>query len=322
MAIESGASGTGNGQVTVRVSANPSDAQRTGTLTVAGQAVGVRQDGTAPCTIDIAPASASFGKDAASGRFDVAAPAHCSWSAASGAPWLRISSGASGTGNGTVAYEVERNRDAVARSAAIVVGERRHEVAQAGDTGICEYTVTPVQMSACMSVPYMLTATVTTAPGCAWTASAGSSWIAVAGGQTGSGPGIVSMRLNDNYDAPRHGVVMVRWPTVTAGQNIHIAQAGCRYAVSVTAVTVPGAGGTGRFDVIQQSDPTECGGPLQNGCIWTAQPDVPWITVTTSMPQAGDNPVSFSVAANDTGVARSGVIRVRDKEVRITQPSR
>jgi hypothetical protein len=117
-------------------------------------------------------------------------------------------------------------------------------------------------------------------------------------------------------------VVQVRWPTVTAGQNIHIAQAGCRYAVSVTAVAVPGAGGTGRFDVIQQSDPTECGGPLQNGCIWTAQPDVPWITVTTSMPQAGDNPVSFSVAPNDTGVARSGVIRVRDQEVRITQPSR
>jgi hypothetical protein len=46
---------------------------------------------------------------------------------------------------------------------------------------------------------------------------------------------------------------------------------------------------------------------------------VPWITITTSMPQAGDNPVGFTVAANPGPSARTGRITVRDKVVQITQ---
>jgi hypothetical protein len=46
---------------------------------------------------------------------------------------------------------------------------------------------------------------------------------------------------------------------------------------------------------------------------------VPWITVTTTMPQAGDNPVAFTVAANTGGATRTGRITVRDKVVQITQ---
>ena len=99
-------------------------------------------------------------------------------------------------------------------------------------------------------------------------------------------------------------------------------QAGCRYAVSTPSQTIPAAGGTGRFDVIQQSDPLECGGALQDRCRWTAEADVPWITITTAMPQAGDNPVFFTVAANDSTAPRTGRIVVRDQTVVITQAGR
>jgi Putative binding domain, N-terminal len=37
------------------------------------------------------------------------------------------------------------------------------------------------------------------------------------------------------------------------------------------------------------------------------------------MPQQGDNPVSFTVAANGTGSARTGRITVRDKVVQVSQ---
>jgi hypothetical protein len=47
--------------------------------------------------------------------------------------------------------------------------------------------------------------------------------------------------------------------------------------------------------------------------------DVPWIVVTTSMPQAGDGPVAFTVAANPTPSSRMGRITVRDKVVVVTQ---
>ena len=173
-----------------------------------------------------------------------------------------------------------------------------------------------------MSAPYNLTATITTQQGCTWTANPDASWITLDGGQSGTGSGTISFRVSDNWDAPRQGVIMVRWPTPTAGQNVRVLQAGCLYAVSTTAVSVGAAGGPGRFDVIQQSVPNTCGGPLQNACRWNAQSDVSWITITTTMPQAGDNPVSFTVAPNDSTSARTGVITVRDKSVRITQSGR
>jgi hypothetical protein len=125
--------------------------------------------------------------------------------------------------------------------------------------------------------------------------------------------------VTQNYDAPRQGVVEVRWPTPTAGQNLHIEQAGCLYAVTRDSISVAAAGESTSVDVYQQSVPNSCGGPLQNACIWTAQSDVSWITITTSMPQSGDNPVRFTVAPNPGTAARTGTITVRDKTVRVTQ---
>jgi hypothetical protein len=322
MSITSGASGTGNGVVNVSLTANPSEASRTGVLTIAGQTVSVQEEGLGACTLEISPNSATYNKDGGAGSFAVTTPSHCSWSATSNSMWLAITSGSPGAGNGTINYSVDRNRDPNSRTGTIAIGDRAFTVNQSGDTPappVCEYSVAPIQFNPCMSAPYDLTATVTTQQGCTWTATPGASWINVTGGQSGNGPGTVSFTVTDNWDAPRHGVVMVRWPTVTAGQNLQVAQAGCLYAVTTTAISFAAAGGTGRFDVLQTSDPITCGGATQNACRWTAQADVAWITVTTSMPQAGDNPVAFSVAANPTTTARTGRIIVRDKIVQITQ---
>jgi hypothetical protein len=322
MTIGSGASGAGNGTVTVSLTANANTAERTGTLTVAGQSVAVRQDGVAACTIEISPTSASYSKDGASGTFSVSAAAHCEWSATSNAAWLAVTAGGQGSGNGAVTYSLERNRDLTSRTAAIAVGGRTFTVTQAADTPpapVCEYSVSPVEFTPCMSAGYNLVATVTTQQGCTWTAEPDASWISLVGGRSGTGSGTVTFRVSDNWDAPRQSVVKVRWPTVTAGQNLRVLQAGCLYATSATTISIAAGGGSGRFDVIQQSVPNTCGGATQNACVWTAQPDVSWITVTTTMPQAGDNPVSFTVTANPTTAARSGRIRVRDKVVQITQ---
>jgi hypothetical protein len=126
------------------------------------------------------------------------------------------------------------------------------------------------------------------------------------------------MSFSSNYDAPREGIAMVRWPTPTAGQNVRVSQAGCRYSVSKSVIAFAAAGGAGGFDVLQESEPNSCGGALQDACVWSAIADVPWITITTTMPRSGDSPVAFTVAAN-SGAARSGTITIRDKTVRIDQ---
>ena len=125
--------------------------------------------------------------------------------------------------------------------------------------------------------------------------------------------------VNLDTDAPRAGLVMVRWPTPTAGQNVRVAQAGCTYGVTQSAFDVAAGGGDASFFVLQQSVPILCGGPFQDACVWSAVADVPWITITTPMPRHGDNPVAFTVAPNLTGAPRSGTITVRDKVVRVNQ---
>ena len=138
-------------------------------------------------------------------------------------------------------------------------------------------------------------------------------------GQAGAGSGVITFAISDNYDAPRAGVVQVRWPAPTQGQNLQIAQAGCSYTVSKNSLAFPAAGGSASFDVYQSSDPNTCGGPLQDACVWTAVADSAWIVVSPSGATRGDNPVHVVVPANGTGAPRTGVIRIRDKMVVVTQ---
>jgi len=320
--VSAGGSGSGPGTVTYSVAVNTATESRSGTLTIGGQTHAISQEGRPPtiCTYEISATNAEFGKDEATGTLTVTAPADCSWTAESHVSWLSVASGQQGSGTGSVSYAVARNTDSGARTGTITVAGRTFSVWQSGDVRVCEYSVVPVELRPCMPGA-TLSAAITTQPNCPWTASSDSAWLSVAGG-SGTGSGSVSITFGDNYDAPRAGIVLVRWPTVTAGQNIHVAQAGCAYAVSRAEISVTSSGGTGTFDVIQQSDPLTCGGPLQDRCLWTAQSDVSWLVITSSMPRTGDNPVAFTIAANDGTSSRVGRIIVRDKVVVITQAGR
>ena len=320
IAITAGSTGSGPGMVTYSIGPNGSTTSRTGSVTVAGQTHSITQPGrtAVACTYDLAPANAEFSKDGGSGTFTVTAPAECTWTATGSASWLTITGGAQGSGTSTVSYAVTRSTEIPDRTGTISVADRRFTVKQSGDVSACQYSVAPVVFTTCMPGG-TLTAILATQDSCPWTATPSVQWLSVASGASGSGSANLSISYSDNYDAPREGIVMVRWPTATAGQNVRVAQAGCRYAVSRTTFSFAATGGSGTFDVIQQSDPTECGGATQDRCIWTARSDAAWITITSSMPRSGDNPVAFSIAPNDGTSSRTGMIVVRDKMVTVTQ---
>ena len=318
--ILQGASGTGSGTVTYRVTVNPAGDPRTATLNVGTQAHAISQQGRPPvtCTYAIEPGSASFEDPGGTGSFAVSAPDGCSWTATSGAAFVQITGGVTGSGNGTVSFRVAENNQASARTGTIVVADQTFTITQLHEVVICEYSVAPVEFTPCM--PGGTLSTQVTAPaGCTWTATVNVPWLTITSGESGSGSGQVTFTFSSNYDPPRSGIVMVRWPTPTAGQNVRVAQAGCAYGVSQSSFSFSSASGTGAFDVLQQSDPIVCGGALQNACVWTAASDVPWITITTSMPRMGDERVNFTVAANGTGASRTGTIRVRDRIIQVNQ---
>jgi hypothetical protein len=322
--VSSGGTGSGNGTVVYAVAQNAAPDPRAGMVTIAGQTHAVSQRGrtvTVECRLDLSPTSASFGKDAAEGTFAVRVVDGCEWAATSHADWLTVVGSGRGSGTGSVRYAVSRNRESEPRSATITVADRTFTVRQSGDSGVCEYSVTPVELSICMPGG-QLTALVTTQAGCTWSATSDVSWVGVQSGANGVGSGSITLAVADNYDAPRAARVLVRWPTPTLGQNIQLAQAGCRYAVSRTTLTFTATGGIGSFDVLQQSDPLTCGGATQNRCVWSAVPSASWISVTGTMPRAGDDTVTVSVSANTDAEPRTATIAIRDKLVTVTQAGR
>ena len=297
MSIASGASGDGNGAVTVQIGANGGDA-RSGTITVAGNTVTVNQ-GQSPCTFGVAPASVNVPFGGGSATATVTVRIGCAWTASSGASWIAVASGASGNGNGTVALQIAAN-GGDARSGTITVAGNTVTVNQ-GEAP-CTFGVAP----ASMNVPFgggRATATVTVRTGCAWTASSGASWIAVASGASGNGNGTVALQIAANDGNARSGSITV------AGMTVAIAQAAapCTFAVSPLSQSVPveGAGGSATVTV-------------RAGCTWTAVSNVPWITITNTAGGNGGGSVAFAVASNP-GPPRTGTLTIANLTFTVNQ---
>jgi Putative binding domain, N-terminal len=320
--LQSPKSVTGPGTVNFTVLPNMASDGRTKALTIAGTMFTVSQAGQTPCAFSITPESKSFGDEGGSGQVQVTAAQGCAWSAASNAEWITTTGNVQGSGPGAVNYAVKANNATVSRSGTLTIAGRTFSVTQAGEgtpePSNCEYAVAPVTFAPCLAGG-RLTASLTTQANCSWTVNTSAGWLSLPNGKSGKGAGTIAIAFSDNYDAPREGVVMVRWPTPTAGQNIQVEQAGCLYAVSESAFNFTSAAATGSFTVFQQSVPNSCGGALQDRCVWTARANVSWITVTSSMPRQGDDPVSFKVSANTGTTSRTGNITVKDKVVTITQ---
>ncbi len=185
----------------------------------------------------------------------------------------------------------------------------------------CQFTVTPATFTPCMPATE-LGMTITTRRGCSWATVPGAAWMALLAGAAGSGPGTIRLGVTENWDAPRTGMVTIRDGQGTRVADVSIAQAGCRYAALPASFTVSGVGGPRTFDVVQQSEPLACGGPLQSVCQWSALSTVPWISVLTSMPRVGDDPVTFAVSPHDGTEPRTGQITVRDQIVTVVQMPR
>jgi hypothetical protein len=124
----------------------------------------------------------------------------------------------------------------------------------------------------------------------------------VVGGASGTGPGTVTYNVASNTGGARTGTITIAGQTFTISQ----AAAACTYSVTPTSVSLPASGGTGAVSVTTGA-----------GCSWGSFSSTPWITVSGSGPGSGT--VGYAVAANTTGLSRSGTILVAGVTVRFTQ---
>jgi len=272
-----------------------------------------------PCSYGLFPGTLAVGLQGGSRTVTVTTTAGCAWAATSAASWVTLAGSDSGVGPGSVQLVVQPNAGAATRDGVVSVAGASLAISQTGSAA-CAYTVTPLLLTPCMSSP-PFTIGITAAEGCPWTAASDVDWLVLDSGSAGSGSGTVGAHTASNYSAPREAVIRVRWPTPSEGQNVRVAQAGCLYSVSTAALSVPAGGGEAGFDVLQMAQPNECGGPLQDRCVWTARPDATWITIASS-PGSGDGRVTLRIGSNESAVARSGTVTVADKIVRVIQSGR
>jgi hypothetical protein len=174
---------------------------------------------TSTCTYSISPSSQSFASAGGTGGVTVTAGVGCAWTAVSNASWIHVTSGASGSGNGTVAYSVDANTSASARTATMTIAGRTFTVTQSG-AAACTYSIAPTQKTFA-AAGGTGTVGVTAGTGCNWTAVSNASWITITGGASGSGNGTVSYSVA-LYGGPpknRNGTMTIAGLTFSVKQS-------------------------------------------------------------------------------------------------------
>lgn len=83
------------------------------------------------CASSLSAQSESFGVSGGSGTVSVTAPNECTWIAVSNATWIAITSGASGSGNGSLNYTVSPNTESN-RTGTLTIAGKTFTVSQTG----------------------------------------------------------------------------------------------------------------------------------------------------------------------------------------------
>ncbi|MBL9116899.1 MAG: choice-of-anchor D domain-containing protein [Verrucomicrobiaceae bacterium] len=159
-----------------------------------------------------------FESPGGTGTVNVTARSGYKWTSASDSSWIKITSGASGTGNGTVNFSVSANATYAVRSGRIRIGDKSVLVEQGYRwiplTIFPENRHHPAHDSSSSF-------SVTAEPGQPWTAVSSSSWVTVEeGDESQTGSGTVSYYVDENpYSDPRATTITVEDATFVITQD-------------------------------------------------------------------------------------------------------
>jgi hypothetical protein len=300
-----GGAGTGPGTLTYSVLNNSSTTTRSATLTIGGVLYTLSQD-PAPCSVTVDPSQSGSPFDSGGGGGILAVTANganCSWTASSPVNWITLAvagggSGASVNGSGSMNVTISAISNAASttsRSTTVTLGNVSEAITQGGTQ--CSF----VLGSTTASIPYGGgTGSVSvTAPGaCAWSSSTDptASWLTISSSGSGGTSNVVFSAAPNNTSSPQTGTLTI------AGQPFTVTEAAgpCSYTLNATSTTLSAAGGSGVFTF----------GTGTSGCTTQAVSFANWLTATTSSSADGTSGnVSFTAAANPSGMTRTGTIQ-------------
>jgi len=163
--------------------------------------------------------------DKSGGTGTIAVTATGNWTAVPFHDWIKLTSGTSGSGNGSVGFNVDPNTGAP-RSGVISAAGQTYGIHQAGTasgtSAGCSYLI---QSNSTIAVPIAGTTSgliqVVTNQSCAWTSSTDAAWITLRSGTSSTGNGAVAFNVASNDTGSQRSAAIV-----IAGQVVVVNQAG------------------------------------------------------------------------------------------------
>ena len=154
------------------------------------------------CSFAIDPPALAFSAAGGTGTVNVTTAADCEWDASDDADWITVTVGVSGTGPGTVRYDVAPNSTPRPRTGIVRIAGRIHAVRQAAPPR-CVAALEPRRVLAPVEGATG-TIAVNAPDGCAWTVSSPVPWILITSPGDGEGAGFVQYLVDLNPGtAPR-----------------------------------------------------------------------------------------------------------------------
>ena len=309
----------GSGSVTLLYAANGNCGTRTGTVTVAGEAVSIEQ-GAMPKSIapQNAEVSSAAGDDL---RISVTTGVNCAWFPVEQDAWLVVTNtgpnrtysaeygyGAIGIGYFDVNYT--ENPLLVARTGTIAVADTVFRLTQRANT--CSTEVSPTNFDVRVPDATNLAVSVTVNPDtCTWSASSQADWITLispAQGSvvTNSGQVRFTVLKNEGCEARSSSITVGGWvipvEQVAVTKSIAPAEQAVGYAAGNLSVAV-----TAGWE-----------------CPWAVSENENWIAVTNIVPNygyggKGPGRVDVSFLENTTDQARTGTVVIADETFTLTQ---
>lgn len=145
---------------------------------------------------------------------NVTGAASCSRTAVSALEWISVTSGSSGSGNGTVTLSIQANTGS-ARTGTVTIAGQTFTVNQSSG---CTFSLSSTSSALIPSTGGGGTFDIQSGAGCAYTASTTDTWITIDGSVSGTGSGTISYTVAANTGAARTGTITVGGQTFTVNQ--------------------------------------------------------------------------------------------------------
>jgi WD40 repeat protein len=210
------------------VASNTTGAPRTGTISIGDGTFTVNQEAEA-CSYTLSYTAQEVEADGGQFSVSVNALGGCTWTAVSNDAWLHVTSGSSGSGNGTVYYYVDYNNSLNARTGTFTIAGQTLTVYQAGVS--CDLTISPTSRAFTASGGSAFI-DVEVNDICQWTATSNDAWVVLTdangnpvGTISGTGYGTVYYTVQANSSgAPRTGTITINNQTFTVTQGAESTQ--------------------------------------------------------------------------------------------------